>query len=150
MHRPWRVGHYTLDLYQWKLDNLINVEVPFLRIVLSNNISLTCDAKSLMMLLNLVYLLFVVTMLMANQDFEELVRDHFRRRGYYILKACDAYMKGYLIGSLKKDASVSDESNANANSVGFKLMLAKIVPKLFSALNEVGAYCDEFKHLQQS
>ncbi|KAL7237042.1 hypothetical protein ACSBR1_020178 [Camellia fascicularis] len=83
------------------------------------------------------------------KDFEELVRDHFRGRGYYILKACDAYMKGYLIGSLTKDASISDKSNANANSVGFKLMLAKIMPKLFLALNEVGADCHPFKHLQQ-
>ncbi|KAI9180140.1 hypothetical protein LWI28_001631 [Acer negundo] len=84
------------------------------------------------------------------KDFEELVQEHFRRRGYYILKACDAYMKGYLIGSLKKDASVSDKEDANSTSVGFKLMLAKIAPKLFSALNEVGADCQEFKHLQQS
>lgn len=84
------------------------------------------------------------------QDFDELVKDHFRRRGYYILKACDAYMKGCLIGSLTKDASASDKDNTNSTSVGFKLMLAKIVPKLLSALNEVGADCDEFKHLQQS
>ncbi|ESQ50824.1 hypothetical protein EUTSA_v10022524mg [Eutrema salsugineum] len=84
------------------------------------------------------------------KDFEELIKAHFRKRGYYILKACDAYMKGYLIGSLTKDASVIDErSSANSTSVGFKLMLAKIAPKLFSALNEVGADCNEFKHLQQ-
>ncbi|KAK9286845.1 hypothetical protein L1049_015250 [Liquidambar formosana] len=83
------------------------------------------------------------------KDFEELIKYHFKRRGYYILKACDAYMKGYLIGSLTKDASIND-NNANSTSVGFKLMLAKIVPKLFLALNEVGADCDEFKHLQQS
>ncbi|XVF00857.1 hypothetical protein REPUB_Repub04eG0038100 [Reevesia pubescens] len=82
--------------------------------------------------------------------FEELVRDHFRRRGYFILKACDAYMKGYLIGSLTKDASFSDANNANSTSVGFKLMLGKIVPKLLLALNEVGADCQEFKHLQQT
>ncbi|KAM3695646.1 hypothetical protein ACB098_07G148900 [Castanea mollissima] len=84
------------------------------------------------------------------KDFEELVKDHFRKRGYYILKACDAYMKGYLIGSLAEDASVSNKSNANSTSVGFKLMLAKIVPRLFLALSEVGADCDEFRHLQQS
>ncbi|XVF45557.1 hypothetical protein PTKIN_Ptkin02bG0215600 [Pterospermum kingtungense] len=84
------------------------------------------------------------------KDFEELVRDHFRRRGYYILKACDAYMKGYLIGSLTKDATFSDANNANSTSVGFKLMLGKIVLKLFSALNEVGADCEEFKHFKQS
>lgn len=59
-------------------------------------------------------------------------------------------MKGYLIGSLTKEASVSDSSDANSTSVGFKLMLAKIVPKLFLALSEVGADCHEFKHLQQS
>ncbi|XP_002277945.1 probable ubiquitin-conjugating enzyme E2 23 isoform X1 [Vitis vinifera] len=84
------------------------------------------------------------------KDFEELVKDHFKRQGYYILKACDAYMKGYLIGSLSKDASTSDRSNTNSTSVGFKLMLTKIAPRLFLALNEVGADCQEFKHLQQS
>ena len=59
-------------------------------------------------------------------------------------------MKGYLIGSLAKDASIiNGHSSANSTSVGFKLMLAKIAPKLFSALSEVGAGCNEFKHLQQ-
>ncbi|KAF4374006.1 hypothetical protein F8388_007912 [Cannabis sativa] len=81
-------------------------------------------------------------------DFGELVKEHFRKRGHYILKACDLYMKGYLIGSLTKDASLSDRSDPNSTSVGFKLMLAKIVPKLLLALSEVGADCDEFKHLQ--
>lgn len=70
-------------------------------------------------------------------------------RGYYILKACDAYMKGFLIGSLRKDASISSHSSANSNSVGFKLMLAKIVPKLFLALKEIGVECEEFKHLHE-
>ncbi|KAL9244843.1 hypothetical protein vseg_018564 [Gypsophila vaccaria] len=84
------------------------------------------------------------------KDFEDLVNEHFRRRGYYILKACDAYMKGYLIGTLAKDALATNKSEANATSVGFKLMLAKIVPKLISSLNKVGADCDEFKHLQES
>ncbi|KAK9690733.1 hypothetical protein RND81_09G150400 [Saponaria officinalis] len=84
------------------------------------------------------------------KDFEDLVKEHFKQRGYYILKACDAYMKGYLIGTLAKDALVTDKSEANANSAGFKLMLAKIVPKLIASLNNVGADCHEFKHLQES
>ncbi|KAK2966818.1 hypothetical protein RJ640_026499 [Escallonia rubra] len=84
------------------------------------------------------------------KDFEELVREHFKRHGHHILKACDAYMNGYLIGSLTKEATISNKSVANANSVGFKLMLAKIMPKLYLALNEVGADCQEFKHLQHS
>ncbi|PIA27784.1 hypothetical protein AQUCO_07500005v1 [Aquilegia coerulea] len=81
------------------------------------------------------------------KDFEELIKDHFRRCGYYILKACDAYMKGYLIGTLKDDASLSDKSNENSTSVGFKLMLTKIMPKLIAALSDVGADVDQFKHL---
>ncbi|KAJ4834539.1 putative ubiquitin-conjugating enzyme E2 23 [Turnera subulata] len=84
------------------------------------------------------------------KDFEELVKEHFRRRGHYVLKACDAYMQGNLIGSLSEDASVSSEYNCNSTSVGFKLMLAKIVPKLYSALDGVGADCHQFKHLIQS
>jgi ubiquitin-conjugating enzyme E2 O len=83
------------------------------------------------------------------KDFEALIKEHFKKQGYFILKACDAYMKGYLIGTLTKDASISDKSIANANSVGFKLMLAKIVPKLLAALNGVGADCAEFKHFEQ-
>ncbi|KAH1035518.1 hypothetical protein GYH30_055478 [Glycine max] len=82
------------------------------------------------------------------KDFEVLIKEHFRRRGHNILKACDAYMKGYLIGSLTRDASVSEKSSQNSTSVGFKLMLAKIVPKLFLSLSEVGADCEEFKHLK--
>lgn len=78
-----------------------------------------------------------------------LIKEHFRRRGHNILKACDAYMNGYLIGTLTRDASVSDKSCQNSTSVGFKLMLAKIVPKLFLSLSEVGADCDEFKHLKE-
>ncbi|WJX21529.1 putative ubiquitin-conjugating enzyme E2 23 [Trifolium repens] len=84
------------------------------------------------------------------KDFEVLIKEHFKRRGHYILKACDAYMKGYLIGSLNKDASVSNNSSPNSNSVGFKLMLAKIVPKLFLLLSEVGADCEQFMHLKET
>ncbi|KAI4304532.1 hypothetical protein MLD38_040028 [Melastoma candidum] len=75
------------------------------------------------------------------KDFEALVKEHFTRRGYHILKACDAYMKGYLIGSLAKDASVKDEETANSTSVGFKLILEKIAPKLVAALGEARADC---------
>ncbi|KAI9388902.1 hypothetical protein POPTR_009G136000v4 [Populus trichocarpa] len=84
------------------------------------------------------------------KDFEDLVKEHFRRRGHYILKACNAYMQGNLIGSLTQEASVSSKESSNLSSVGFKLMLAKILPKLYLALNEVGADCHEFKHLLPS
>ncbi|KAL3628877.1 putative ubiquitin-conjugating enzyme E2 23 [Castilleja foliolosa] len=84
------------------------------------------------------------------KDFEDLVTEHYKKRGYYILKACDAYMKGYLIGTLTKDALVSEDSNPNSNSVGFKLMLSKVAPRLFDALKAIGANCQEHEHLKFS
>ncbi|KAJ4965328.1 hypothetical protein NE237_017177 [Protea cynaroides] len=78
------------------------------------------------------------------KEFEELIRGHFWRCGSYIPRACDAYKKGYLIGSLSKDASISDKSEANSNSVGFKTALAnKILPKLIPALRKVGVDCHD-------
>ncbi|XP_077246663.1 putative ubiquitin-conjugating enzyme E2 23 [Tasmannia lanceolata] len=72
------------------------------------------------------------------KHFEELVKQHFRRRGCYIIKACEAYMNGCLVGSLTKDACRSDKSGENSNSVGFKLMLDKLMLKLLSVLCEAG------------
>ncbi|XP_031476146.1 probable ubiquitin-conjugating enzyme E2 23 isoform X1 [Nymphaea colorata] len=81
------------------------------------------------------------------KNFEALVRDHFQKRGLYILKACDAYLKGAVVGSLTKDATVTERSNEQGSSVGFKLMLSKLLPRLFTALKEVGADCQQFEHL---
>ena len=78
------------------------------------------------------------------------MKDHFRNRGSYILKACDAYMNGCPVGSLTKDACLTTKRSDEQSSVGFKLMLAKIIPKLFAALKEIGAQCGEFEHLCRS
>ncbi|CAL9158497.1 probable ubiquitin-conjugating enzyme E2 23 [Musa acuminata AAA Group] len=83
--------------------------------------------------------------------FEDFVKDHFRRRGHYILKACEAYYtRGCLIGSLTKDGCLTEESQENSCSVGFNLTLAKILPHLIPALNEVGADCRQFEYLLTS
>nr|XP_009418628.1 PREDICTED: probable ubiquitin-conjugating enzyme E2 23 [Musa acuminata subsp. malaccensis] len=79
--------------------------------------------------------------------FEVFVKDQFRRRGHYILKACEAYMDGCLIGSLTKDACLTETSRKHSCSVGFKLTLAKILPRLIPALKEVGADCHQFDYL---
>ncbi|KAF7841266.1 putative ubiquitin-conjugating enzyme E2 23 [Senna tora] len=84
------------------------------------------------------------------KDFELLAKEHFRMRGPYILKACDAYMNGHLIGSLNRDASISEKSSQYSTSLGCKLMLAKFAPKLFAALSGAGADCEEFKHMKES
>ncbi|KAJ6838147.1 putative ubiquitin-conjugating enzyme E2 23 [Iris pallida] len=82
--------------------------------------------------------------------FESFVKDHFRSRGHYILKACQAYMSGCLIGSLTKDACMTEKSKDHTTSVGFKLMLAKLLPRLIAALTEVGVDCKEFENINNS
>ena len=79
------------------------------------------------------------------------VKEHFQRRGYCILRACDAYVKGAQLGSLSEDCllplNVGAESTENhsTSSVGFKLMLLKIVTKLIYAFSEIGVDCQEFQ-----
>ncbi|CAA6666708.1 unnamed protein product [Spirodela intermedia] len=83
------------------------------------------------------------------RHFEAFVDHHFRTRGHYILKACDAYMKGCAVGSLTNDAEETTNSDGRS-STGFKLILEKIIPKLFAALCEAGAIdCQQFAHLQK-
>lgn len=72
------------------------------------------------------------------QHFEGFVKDHFRRCRHFILAACDAYMKGAEVGSLSEVPSSSCSVPENNSSVGFRLMLAKVIPKLQSAFNELG------------
>ncbi|KAH9309982.1 hypothetical protein KI387_037893 [Taxus chinensis] len=72
------------------------------------------------------------------QHFESFVKDHFRRRGYSILCACDAFMKGAEVGSLSEVPLKSDLVSQSSSSVGFRLMLEKIIPKLQSAFHELG------------
>ncbi|KAJ6821877.1 putative ubiquitin-conjugating enzyme E2 23 [Iris pallida] len=82
--------------------------------------------------------------------FESFVKDHFRSRGHYILKACEAYMSGCFIGSLTKDAGMTEKSKDHTTSVGLKLVLAKILPRLIAVLTEVGVDCKEFENIQNS
>lgn len=99
-------------------------------------------------LLNLKSMLYLLRR--PPMHFEDFVKDHFRSRGHCILKACKAYMEGCMIGSLTKDASPTGKSTEHLSSVGFKLMLAKILPRLISALSELGLDCHEFENLQSS
>jgi ubiquitin-conjugating enzyme E2 O len=81
------------------------------------------------------------------QHFEDFVKSHFRKRGHYILKACEAYLQGNVVGTLTNDACTTDRSKEHSSSVGFKLALAKILPRLITALKETGADCNQYEHL---
>lgn len=81
------------------------------------------------------------------KHFESFVRDHFHQRGRYILGACNAYMMGAQVGCLSGEAMMGVHDRADTqstSSIGFKIMLAKLIPKLISAFKEVGADCEEF------
>ncbi|MCO5586185.1 hypothetical protein L7F22_040124 [Adiantum nelumboides] len=79
--------------------------------------------------------------------FEEFVKEHFKKRGPLILQACLAYMEGAPVGSLLEDGSVSTASGKDMeqSTAGFRLMLAKIIPRLIVAFKEVGACCDAYE-----
>ncbi|KAF8409268.1 hypothetical protein HHK36_005342 [Tetracentron sinense] len=73
------------------------------------------------------------------QHFEALVEEHFSRHGHSILLACKAYMEGALVGS----PSVERETQ-KSNSMGFRIMLGKLFPKLISGFTDKGINCSEF------
>ncbi|KAL6847812.1 hypothetical protein ACP4OV_021940 [Aristida adscensionis] len=79
--------------------------------------------------------------------FEDFVKSHFCKRGHYILKACEAYLQGNVVGTLTDDACTTERSKEHSSSVGFKLALGKILPRLIAALKDTGANCDQYEHL---
>jgi ubiquitin-conjugating enzyme E2 O len=85
------------------------------------------------------YLLTLRTMLYLLRrpplGFEEFVKDHFRRRGKFILRACEAYMRGCIVGTLTTDACPTEESKRPC-SAGLMLALANVVPSLMEAVRD--------------
>ncbi|CAN6329176.1 unnamed protein product [Urochloa humidicola] len=72
--------------------------------------------------------------------FEAFVRDHFHHRGQHVLKACEAYHKdGCPVGTLDDEAFPTEASRERSWSVGFRLALANVVPRLVEALASIGA-----------
>ncbi|CAN6356239.1 unnamed protein product [Urochloa humidicola] len=71
--------------------------------------------------------------------FEMFVRDHFCRRGQHVLRACEAYLQeGCPVGTLDGEAVATEASKERSCSVGFKLVLANVVPLLVEAFAEIG------------
>lgn len=78
------------------------------------------------------------------QHFELLVEEHFRKRSQHILLACKAYLEGAPIG-----CGITDHENQNRTSTGFKIMLAKLFPKLVEAFSDKGIDCSQFVDQQK-
>uniref|UniRef100_A0A8R7V2X7 UBC core domain-containing protein n=1 Tax=Triticum urartu TaxID=4572 RepID=A0A8R7V2X7_TRIUA len=73
------------------------------------------------------------------QGFEEFIKDHFRHRGRFVLRACEAYLQGCIVGTLTSDASPIEENSERPCSAGLRLALTNVVPSLMEAIREVGA-----------
>ncbi|XP_059659106.1 probable ubiquitin-conjugating enzyme E2 24 [Cornus florida] len=77
------------------------------------------------------------------KHFEALVEEHFSRRSKYILLACKAYMEGAPVGcafGCKK----TEQENQLGSSTGFKIILAKLFPRLVEAFSDKGIDCSQF------
>jgi len=72
------------------------------------------------------------------------VEEHFQQRSKHILVACKAYLEGALIGGEK-----IEHVNQKGTSTGFKIMLAKLFPKLVEAFSDKGIDCSQFVDMQK-
>jgi len=78
------------------------------------------------------------------QHFEEFVEEHFTRRSHHILLACKAYMDGAPVGCSLESRRATGIAGQDSCSTGFKIMLAKLFPKLVSGFTKRGIDCSQF------
>lgn len=71
------------------------------------------------------------------------MEEHFRQRSKHILLTCKAYLEGAPIGCTFEGEKTEHE-NQNGTSTGFKIMLAKLFPKLVEAFSDKGIDCCQF------
>ncbi|XP_072955847.1 probable ubiquitin-conjugating enzyme E2 24 [Typha angustifolia] len=87
------------------------------------------------------------------KHFEKLVEEHFTRRSLHILAACKSYLDGAQVGRPCDSGMVSGEDHKTC-STGFKIMLAKLLPKLMSAFDEMGGdrsqFIEQFNEIPRS
>lgn len=72
------------------------------------------------------------------KHFEPLVEQHIKLHSHAILSACKAYMDG---APIAKDGQLEEQETPKGSSDGFKIMLAKLLPKLVEAFSNKGIDC---------
>jgi len=83
--------------------------------------------------------------------YKALVAFHFRRRGRFVLRACEVYLQGCPVGTLDAEARATAEGEGGWRpcSAGLRLALNGIVPRLVEAFTEIGADgCEQFGRLR--
>lgn len=80
------------------------------------------------------------------KHFEEILVEHLRRRSQSVLSACQAYMEG---APAVLECRKAEHADRKSSSTGFKIMLAKLFPKLVESFSEKGIDCRPFNVLKE-
>lgn len=81
------------------------------------------------------------------KNFEALIEEHFRLRSHSILLTCKAYMDDAKVSWASSPGEVTGETHKSC-SMGFKIMLSKLFPKLISTFTQKGIDCHLFLGLE--
>ncbi|CAL1372779.1 unnamed protein product [Linum trigynum] len=76
------------------------------------------------------------------KHFEALVEEHIKQRSHDILVSCKAYLDGG--EPILADGQLGAQGTRKGSSDGFKIMLAKLFPKLVEAFSVKGIECSQF------
>ncbi|XP_073351945.1 probable ubiquitin-conjugating enzyme E2 23 [Aegilops tauschii subsp. strangulata] len=76
------------------------------------------------------------------RGFEEFVKEHFRRRGKFVLRTCNVWLQGNVVD----DAHATEATRKRPCSARLRLALTNVMPSLVAAFTEIGAEgCEEFQ-----
>uniref|UniRef100_A0A453E0A7 UBC core domain-containing protein n=1 Tax=Aegilops tauschii subsp. strangulata TaxID=200361 RepID=A0A453E0A7_AEGTS len=97
------------------------------------------------------YLLTLRTMLhllhRPPRGFEEFVKEHFRHRGRFVLRTCNAWLQGNIVDN----AHATEVSRKQPCSAGLRLALTNMVPSLMAAFTEIRADgCEEYRSCESN
>lgn len=70
--------------------------------------------------------------------------EHFGNRCQNILRACKEYMEGAPVGFSPAHGIGAQQGDHKGSSMGFKIMLMKLYPKLIETFEEKGFNCSQF------
>ncbi|MCL7031509.1 hypothetical protein MKW94_023433 [Papaver nudicaule] len=146
----WNPGSSTILQILLSLQALVLNEKPYFNEAgYDTQIGRTDGEKNSITYNENVFLLSCKSMLYILQKppkhFEAFVDEHFRHCSHPILKACKEYMDGTPVGcAFGHRRKFDQEGTQSCSSMGFKIMLAKLFPKLVSGFINKGINCSQF------
>ncbi|KAI3994804.1 hypothetical protein MKX01_037355 [Papaver californicum] len=146
----WNPGSSTILQILLSLQALVLNERPYFNEAgYDTQIGRTDGEKNSITYNENVFLLSCKSMLYILQKppkhFEAFVDEHFRHRSHSILQACKEYMDGTPVGcAFGHGRRFDQEETQTCNSMGFKIMLTKLFPKLVLGFVNKGINCSQF------